>query len=382
MKTTLSALFFLLTVIVLSMNDAQSQVTIGGLTEPQAGAILDLNSTVKGGLLLPHVDLPDLTQIPAVGFAGITEAQDTNDALAGTIVYNTNTITGVGLCIWDGNNWIRINTSSLASVKAENGVSTSDGETVKLGGDLTEATIINLENSNLIFDRSSGNIGIGTSEPKAPLHVDAADDDPVILKNVKLTSDEKNEIDEPDALYYDLKISEGGVIRKVEPKQPNELYIYILNDSITVADGTNNGSTGSDLKWKKGDSGSAMDYIELPEDGAYIFSFRLCGDLNPGTPSLSRAARSFYLSAFKNDNTNVNNLLDIAELVIIDTARGTNTLPYLRASYSINFTISGKANDKIYFRLGAVHSPGNFTWTLQTAPKNQANKTSVIFWRL
>ncbi|MCL1939017.1 MAG: hypothetical protein FWF52_11565 [Candidatus Azobacteroides sp.] len=112
MRTTLYSLFFLIAVMVLSMNNAQSQVTIGGLTDPQAGALLDLNSTTTGGLLLSHVDLPDLGQIPNVGFVGITQAQDINQDLRGTIVYNINATTGAGLYIWDGDNWMRLNSGS------------------------------------------------------------------------------------------------------------------------------------------------------------------------------------------------------------------------------------------------------------------------------
>ncbi|MCL1939018.1 MAG: hypothetical protein FWF52_11570 [Candidatus Azobacteroides sp.] len=112
MRTTLYSLFFLTAVMALSMKDAQSQVTIGGLTDPQAGALLDLNSTATGGLLLSHVDLPDLGQIPNVGFVGITQVQDINKELRGAIVYNTNVATGVGLYIWDGDNWMRLNSGS------------------------------------------------------------------------------------------------------------------------------------------------------------------------------------------------------------------------------------------------------------------------------
>jgi hypothetical protein len=53
----------------------RAQVTIGGLTEPVKGAILDLNSTAKGGLLLSNVTLLNLYAIP-VGFPGIADPDD------------------------------------------------------------------------------------------------------------------------------------------------------------------------------------------------------------------------------------------------------------------------------------------------------------------
>jgi len=89
----------------------QSQVTIGSIDPPKKGTILDLNSIIKGGLLLPNEDIPDLGKIPSSGFIGITTEEDTNEELVGTIVYDINESTGPGLIVWDGDNWIRLNTS-------------------------------------------------------------------------------------------------------------------------------------------------------------------------------------------------------------------------------------------------------------------------------
>jgi hypothetical protein len=85
-----------------------AQVTIGGLTAPKAGALLDLNSTIQGGLVLSNVNLPDLSVIPGGVFVGISAAQDRNQELAGMIVYNTDATTGVGVHVWDGDDWIKL----------------------------------------------------------------------------------------------------------------------------------------------------------------------------------------------------------------------------------------------------------------------------------
>jgi uncharacterized protein (TIGR02145 family) len=86
----------------------QAQVTIGGLTEPKAGAVLDLNSTVRGGLLLSNVSITDLDEIPA-DFVGVSESDATlNARFKGAIVYNTNPETGTGILVWDGNRWTPI----------------------------------------------------------------------------------------------------------------------------------------------------------------------------------------------------------------------------------------------------------------------------------
>jgi hypothetical protein len=86
-----------------------AQVTIGGTENPKAGAILDLNSTFKGGLLLSNVDITCLDSIPAgTGyFPGVNTSalRDVNPELRGAIVYNTNETTGTGVYVWNGKWW-------------------------------------------------------------------------------------------------------------------------------------------------------------------------------------------------------------------------------------------------------------------------------------
>jgi hypothetical protein len=87
-----------------------AQVTIGGLIEPAAGAILDLNSTTKGGLALSNVTILDLEFIPQGTnvFEGVT-GLDVNPDLRGAIVYNTGVGTTVpaGIYIWNGYCWTK-----------------------------------------------------------------------------------------------------------------------------------------------------------------------------------------------------------------------------------------------------------------------------------
>ncbi|MDR1591981.1 MAG: fibrobacter succinogenes major paralogous domain-containing protein [Prevotellaceae bacterium] len=89
-------------------NYAAAQVTMGGSVEPTKGAILDLNSTTKGGLLLSNVELTALNDIPA-SFPNASAISPTEkQALAGMIVWNTNDFLAPnadGLYLWDGNKW-------------------------------------------------------------------------------------------------------------------------------------------------------------------------------------------------------------------------------------------------------------------------------------
>ncbi|MDR0427476.1 MAG: fibrobacter succinogenes major paralogous domain-containing protein [Dysgonamonadaceae bacterium] len=94
-----------LTLVMTSATSAKAQVTIGGMTDPKDGALLDLNSTAKGVLLLSNVSLTDLEKIPGGVFVGIANEQDNNTELTGAIVYNTNINTGRGLYVWNGVKW-------------------------------------------------------------------------------------------------------------------------------------------------------------------------------------------------------------------------------------------------------------------------------------
>ncbi|MDR1591524.1 MAG: fibrobacter succinogenes major paralogous domain-containing protein [Prevotellaceae bacterium] len=108
MKTN-QFLFAALTAVFLNVaNYAAAQVTIGGSDAPKAGAILDLNSTTKGGLQLSNVNFSSYTTIP-VGFPGINSPGDVTpavkEALTGAVVYNVNHDFGMGIFVWDGNRW-------------------------------------------------------------------------------------------------------------------------------------------------------------------------------------------------------------------------------------------------------------------------------------
>jgi uncharacterized protein (TIGR02145 family) len=102
-------LFLLPALAFLACDNLQAQITIGGLTDPKAGAVLDLNSIggVKGGLLLSNVNLTNLNDIPVdfIGVSGVVDLVDMKTKFRGAIVYNTNADTGVGVYVWSGSKW-------------------------------------------------------------------------------------------------------------------------------------------------------------------------------------------------------------------------------------------------------------------------------------
>jgi uncharacterized protein (TIGR02145 family) len=108
-------LFLLTALAFLACAGLQAQVRIGDNTAPTAGALLDLNSTAKGGLVLSNVSLADLRTIPTEIYDAVTINTDpTKKAdLKGAIVYNTNPDTGMGIYVWTGTQWIPAGTSIL-----------------------------------------------------------------------------------------------------------------------------------------------------------------------------------------------------------------------------------------------------------------------------
>jgi uncharacterized protein (TIGR02145 family) len=104
--------------LALSAN-LRAQVTIGGLESPKAGALLDLNSTTTGGLVLSNVTLDNLRTIPYQPdwFPGIdASTADTNEDFKGAMVYHTggNNIP-VGIYVWNGKNWTPITENCLSA---------------------------------------------------------------------------------------------------------------------------------------------------------------------------------------------------------------------------------------------------------------------------
>jgi uncharacterized protein (TIGR02145 family) len=113
-------LFLLLTFVFFACTNLQAQVTIGGLTAPTAGAILDLNSPggARGGFVLSNVNLQDLTTIPFEGpgaFSGTPfNMANVKAQFKGAMVYHRGE-NGIlaGIYVWTGTQWIPTGTNIL-----------------------------------------------------------------------------------------------------------------------------------------------------------------------------------------------------------------------------------------------------------------------------
>jgi uncharacterized protein (TIGR02145 family) len=138
------------------------------MTDPEAGALLDLNSTAKGVLLLSNVSLDDLEKIPGGVFVGIANEQDENSGLTGAVVYNTNTATGPGIYVWTGTKWTTFKLDDgNVDPTVPGGVGTlkdsRDGETYLTGYFGTTAGIWMLENLRYVPKTGEGYMDRGLS---------------------------------------------------------------------------------------------------------------------------------------------------------------------------------------------------------------------------
>jgi len=387
---------------------AFSQVTIGTLESPLKGALLDLRQQTEtagalnstGGLKFPRVSLTGLTSLQPL----LSSAEDGAATAAaklqykGMTVFNVNVNAGAnlqeGLYVWDGTQWELLQAGDVAAaVNASNGLNLSTtNNTVKLGGALTEPTTVDINSNNLLFSRTSGNVGIGVASPKAALHIDPLQSgDPLIVDSVRYTS-ATNPVDGATPNYYPLQISDKGVVRKSPiVNHSSEKYIYTLRSNRKIATGNNFAQNGTPLNWTL-DISNAKDsvtYITLPEDGAYVFSFRLYGtfDFTAGSPTLTGTvlSTSYYISALVNDNTSTSTAPnhDVAEIILPVPNHGPSDSPpyYNKATYAIQLTVAGKAGDKVYFKIGEL-SGRAMGWTLLSGGNDAANRTSMIFWKI
>lgn len=387
-RIMLASLFFVS--FVFSM---QSQITIGVKSAPLKGVLLDLkesnelngNSNSKSGMMMARVFLHEIDSLAPMLTNADLNYETLKPSYTGLIVYNVNATAPLekGLYIWDGNIWNKLNTTSQQNnTVANNGLNLLE-DTIKLGGDLGQNTAINLLNYNLNLNPVSGRIGIGTASPQAVMQIENPDSiDPLILKNVKLVSDANNTLDGTGtANYTALSVSDSGVVRKATPAaafNANASFIYNLTSNTNINTGDASGTGGNVLAWTLGSNPSSSN-ITLPETGTYIFTFRLYGHNNETTSSANvtqDASNSYYINAFKNNN------LVFTQEFLLHTAGFVTNGPYESMTYSITVPVSGTANDTVYFTVGKKTGGSNIPLTLVSGSNTQANRTSMVFWKL
>jgi hypothetical protein len=118
----------------------RAQVTIGGVENPKAGALLDLNGTAKGGLLLSNVSIEDFFKIPSSFYGGGNEDSSLKARLTGAMIYNTNPAFCIGIHVWNGQYWSRNVSQTPVLLPGITLSWTAENPEMILGGDEIEFT--------------------------------------------------------------------------------------------------------------------------------------------------------------------------------------------------------------------------------------------------
>jgi hypothetical protein len=220
---------------------------------PEASAMLDVYSINKG-MLVPRVALVS-TSDPVSG----TKPE-------GLLVWNTSTSGSYpdpGFYYWSGTDWVKVGSSAL---DFENGLIHS-GNTVKLGGTLTETTTLTLgstplninltesgdfnvqdDGTSVLFVRDDGNVGVGTTAPSHKLEVNG---------NIKLDDNIMIEGSSAYKVYrnlvsYSATSTQGAfVINTNQPQASNcmfrlkvEGYLYKSSGPLEITVGAYTTSSG------------------------------------------------------------------------------------------------------------------------------------------
>ncbi len=162
--------------LFLTTQVSQAQVKIGEDTTPVKGAVLDLSNSSSGyvgGLKLPSVSITSLTTIPSSFKESVTATAD-KAALAGLLVYNTNTAvgSGIGIYYWDGAKWVvQTTVNSSSNTNAWLVAGNTNGSIQNIGTkdnfDLPFVT----DGSEKMRLMTNGYIGIRTDTPEHAVHL-------------------------------------------------------------------------------------------------------------------------------------------------------------------------------------------------------------------
>jgi hypothetical protein len=354
----------------------RSQVTIGSSNEAAKGALLDLkehepdskNGTSTKGMIQSRVELTVRDELyPMYGASGAEYAEyaanksDLKKKHAGLTVFNVadNGDFLVGLHIWDGAEWRRIDDSpvlkpeisslvcgsaSIIPNRYTSGTSYEGVLTIPyLGGNggTYEGTAPQLINNGLSIERIQDRLAIGGGEVMYRIFGTPTVSSPAPTAfNVEFLGK-----------VCSVSMGSGGI---------TSLYVKNLTDNVDV----------------KGAKSSHIDAIELlfeeiiiTEAGSYAFAVRLYGNLtNAATDKTARYPYYIYLQ--RNDKTN---LLDAAEIDIVTAPQEAKFQDY---SYSIVLGGMFEQGDRV------IISMNGDKWVLKKGTPTSPVRTSLIYWKL
>lgn len=368
------------TILILIGFGSNAQTGIGTLI-PDPSSQLEVASTNKG-ILLPKVTLKEETDQTSI--AG-------GKAATALLIYNTGLNLNFpikGFMFWNGSRWRLLTDATTIKAKIEGGL-------INKSAILTpNSYTAGVDYNGVLEVRYNGGNGgyYSEGEPYEYNGLNFALQPGQAIATGKLTYivTGKPKVTSPASInnipIRFLNNTLGNI--DIGGSTVTAAVQYTLHTSISkisqgptdISTGANSGYGGTLLSWRKDDN-IKIQSIELPETGAYVFSFRLYGS------ATGSGAAPFYISALKQTGSVPSNrpndtLLDIAELTLIKPVN----LYYNNYTYSINLTASGQAGDLIYFKIAGAKDTA-LTWGLSNGSNGLdyntlANRTSMIFWKL
>jgi hypothetical protein len=391
-----NCIFILLSALLwLAAGGLKAQVTVGSDDPPERAALLELKTqpangenvtSTKGGFIMPRVRLlSPLTLQPFIpdsdtDWLNPTEQARLKKVHTGLEVYNLTNDANFkpGIHVWSGERW-ETATSSIPSIAAANGLAKSN-DTVRLGGSLTQTGTITLGANNLTLNATgAGKMAIGTPLTTAPalLEVNATNKG-VLLPRTGLTSNtDKNTILNPETglIVYNTSTNstltpglvawDGAVWRKMVTEIPKVEGTTVQRLNLQTNTPTTSG-------------GALLNFgtLTIPEDGTYMFVFRLIGattGTGGATATISNMRTSTYtLTAYA--GTGTSNPKGTAVVTLFTYFNGSQHLSNT-AVLSAEFT---KGNS-VTFRL--AHNSGN-AWTLNGGIDSRADRSTLIWWKM
>lgn len=256
-KSLLSKLCIIFMVAIAYHGNLTAQVGIN-TTTPQAGSMLDVDSSDKG-ILVPRVNIANLSTIAPI----------TGGATESLLVYNTNAITGIGYHYWDGSVWIPFLTTQSDDW-------TAAGNTGTIAGSNFIGTIDNVgltfRTNNIQRFRMTGSgylRAFSDGAAATPLfHWDGDTDTGFYhsgadIFNISSGGREMVEFYE-NGNSSEVVFNDGGArtnFRVESDNQANTLFISSANDNIGI--GTNSPNTSAQIDMADTDRGILINRVAL-----------------------------------------------------------------------------------------------------------------------
>lgn len=253
----------LLALFLVGGTAAYSQVTIGSNEAPQSGALLqvkdktgitDDSDNATKGLAFPRVALSYRNDLRPMFSGGATA--DQKKSHTGLVVYNTyagaatDDITFLfkkGLYLWNGTGW-----GSVASSDVENGLSQTGLGVIKLGGNLTDTTSINMNGNGF---------SVVTGSKRMTVSGNLVTDD-LYVNNIETSTGSSR------ALVVDTDTRKIGYAIDIPSR------MAFMQSATATPISSSAIRSGVVVPWAAADIASNNELVNLLNDGSYAFEMR------------------------------------------------------------------------------------------------------------